>query len=130
LAKVRSIAIKPRRPIDRMRQASVLLVLAGLALQSALPGFELSMRARVPWTILGLVCHAKDPGQPASDSEGSPSDGCCVVCQALELAKGALPSAAFIIPAPPPLPLPTAAAATAAVDGHPSLFKQARAPPP
>ncbi|MGE5503541.1 MAG: hypothetical protein ACM31L_03875 [Actinomycetota bacterium] len=134
MARVRhtAIAAAPTQPIETMRRLSVLLVLAGLALQSALPGFELAMRARVPWTLLGFnvsICHSSTSGQPAGDAEQVPGDGCCLVCQAVELAKGALPSPTFTLPTTGTAPLPRSAATAAAAEGHASLHKLPRAPP-
>ncbi len=108
------------------------LVVAGLAVQFALPGLELSLRLQDPWTALAVklgICHSPQSGQPAGGENRSQSDECCLVCQAVQLAKGMLPSPTFTLPTAGTalsFGLPTE---PANATGHASLHKQARAPP-
>ncbi|MBI2236451.1 MAG: hypothetical protein HYU60_05780 [Magnetospirillum sp.] len=131
----RVIALELPRHAEMARRMLAFLVVAGLALQFALPGFDLALRAQDSWLALvtkGAVCHSPQSSEqplPAGGEDRSHSDGCCLVCQAVQLAKGILPSPTFT--------LPTAGTAlsfgwpaiSANTSGHASRHKQARAPP-
>lgn len=116
-----------------------LLVLAGLAFQSTLPGLDLAMRgAEVPWMLPGgqaSICHSSPDGKaqqaaiPGEDGQSSSSDGCCLICQAVQLAKGVLPSPTFKTPTRGTAALLAPLAGSAVAEGHASLYKLPRAPP-
>lgn len=117
-----------------VRELLVLVILLGFAVQSATPALALVARgsdALAKGPLGAFLCHVPQPGE--SDSAGgevpAKSDDCCLICQAAQLAKGALP--------PQTLQVPTADAAGSfepvclwvAADGNASLHKLPRAPP-
>lgn len=118
-----------------VRELMVVLVLAGFALQSATPALALVAKVS-PALALGplgaFICHVPQPGEDPmipGGEDSAKSDGCCLICQAASLAKGALPPQTLHIPARDaagsfePAGLPTAVIREA------SLHKLPRAPP-
>lgn len=118
-----------------VRELMVVLVLAGFALQSATPALTLMAEVSSDLALgpLGaFICHVPQPGEDPlipGGEESAKSDGCCLICQAAQLAKGALPTQTLHIPTRDtagtfePAELPTAAGR------GPSLHKLPRAPP-
>ncbi|CAA7626807.1 conserved hypothetical protein [Candidatus Terasakiella magnetica] len=122
------------------RQTWACLIMSGLLLQGGLPGFDLALRGDLSSTLFGAKaanCHAlssdqtlRNAGPVQSDEEdNSFSHGCCLVCQAAQAAKGALPSPTFTLPTAGTASLPAIASARAHVHGLASLHKLPRAPP-
>ncbi|MEW5727417.1 MAG: DUF2946 family protein [Pseudomonadota bacterium] len=118
-----------------VREWLVVLVLAGFALQSATPALALMAKVSDDLALgpLGaFICHVPQPGEDPLIPGGEASakgDGCCLICQAASLAKGALP--------PQTLHIPTRDAAVAFETADPpraagrdaSRHKLPRAPP-
>ena len=141
LRPVRVIQIAPfngTRPLARMLLAA--LVAVGFSLQGLLPGLDLALRGETPSVGFGVkaaICHASSvetsanaAGVPAAGDEGqSDSHGCCLVCQAASLSKGALPSPTFTLPTAGTASLRIAQAASTHVDGQASHHHLPRGPP-
>lgn len=117
-----------------IHELAMLLVLLGLAVQSAVPALSLMVLAGslAGHPLASFICHVPRPGDNARAPGGeapATGDACCLVCQAAQLAKGALP--------PPTLHIPTASAALSfssvairlTIGGQASLHKLPRGPP-
>lgn len=113
---------------------------AAFLLQGFLPGLDLAFRGEMPRTLFGVesaICHSSPSGDAVrtaaptgSGGEGqSEHHGCCLVCQATPLAKGALPSPTFTVPTAGTAKLLVARSTLAQVDQRASRQHLARAPP-
>lgn len=118
------------------RDLAALLALLGFLFTSTTPGLALvtdgGSRLGVNGPLGVYVCHVKGgvelivpPGEQAPDQD----DGCCLICQAAQLAHGAVPPQHFT------LPTESAVRARVVIDARSSFtdgsFRcpQARAPP-
>lgn len=116
-------------------EMAALFVMLGFAVQSAVPALSLVVLAGafpIGHPLASFICHVPRPGETPQAPGGevpATGDACCLICQAAQLAKGALP--------PPTLQIPTASAVRSfltvatllAVGGQASLHKLPRAPP-
>jgi len=134
LSRVRPVKTLPSHfAAPSLRPLWMVAVVVGLALQGLLPGLDLSFRGNLT-AFGGPVCHSSAAGEPAragfpAQDDTTGDHGCCLVCQAVPLAKGVPPSPTFTVPTAGMAPILYAEAASTRVDGRASRQHRARAPP-
>lgn len=118
------------------RHLTVLLALLGFMFTSTTPGLALVSETG---SLVGMsgslgvyICHVQGgtkvvalPGGQASDTD----DDCCLICQAAQLAHGAVPPQHFTLPTESAVRVDLAARAQSFVPGEGFRPSQARAPP-
>ncbi|MGE5547997.1 MAG: DUF2946 family protein [Solirubrobacterales bacterium] len=118
-----------------LRELAVLLVMVGMAFQSgtiALSLFAMTSPAMAKGPLGSFICHVPQPGDPSAPAGGeapAKGDECCLVCQAAQLANGALPPPTLQIPTASAADTPIPVAVMAPTGGEASLHKLPRAPP-
>ncbi|MGE5477320.1 MAG: hypothetical protein ACM3Q1_11735 [Bacteroidales bacterium] len=115
-------------------QLGTLSVLLGFLFATTTPGLALVNAAGRSLAVDGVlnayICHAQGGGAAATPGEtSSTSEECCLVCQAAQLANGAVPPQHFTLPTESAAPDRLPADAHSLRDGEASRHTQARAPP-
>lgn len=115
-------------------QCGAMVALFGFLFTITTPGLALVNvvgRSVAVAGVLGVyVCHARGGGQATLPGETPrSSDECCLVCQAAQLANGAVPPQHFTLPTESAAPIRLAASAHDRREGEASRHAQARAPP-
>lgn len=119
-------------------QFGALAALLGFLFTVTTPGLALvngAGRSIAVNGILGVyVCHAKGGAEAAQSgaanpAHANPADECCLVCQAAQLANGAVPPQHFTLPTESAAFLRVPAGAHSVRDGAAFGPAQARAPP-
>jgi len=119
-----------------LRDLTVLLALLGFMFTATTPGLalvtETGSRIGVTGALGVYICHVKGgtqwvlpPGEQASDTD----EGCCLICQAAQLAHGAVPPQHFTLPTESAVRAAAAVRAQSFVGGASFRPAQARAPP-
>lgn len=111
-----------------------LAALLGFLFTSTTPGLALVNGAGRTMAVNGLlgvyICHAQDSQRADLPGEASASKGeCCLVCQASQLANGAVPPQHFTLPTESAARHSVTASARSAHDGETLDLRRARAPP-
>lgn len=119
-------------------QFAALAALFGFLFTVTTPGLALVNGAGRAMAVTGLlgvyVCHAQG-GAHAAQDDGQPGDEtstrgeCCLVCQAAQLANGAVPPQHFTLPTESAAAFRVPASAHSFRDGEAAGHAQARAPP-
>lgn len=111
-----------------------LSALFGCLFAATTPGLALANAAGRVLAVDGIfgiyICHAQGNGVVAEPGEtSSTSKECCLVCQAAQLANGAVPPQHFTLPTESAASVRLPASAHSVRDGEASRYAQARAPP-
>lgn len=111
-----------------------LAALFGFLFASTTPSLALVTSAGRAVTVNGFlgvyICHAQDGQRADLPGEASAAKGeCCLVCQAQQLANGAVPPQHFTLPTESAACLPVTASARSVRDGEALDLRRARAPP-
>lgn len=117
-----------------LNQLGALTALLGFLFTATTPGLALVNTAGKAVAVTGVfgvyVCHAQGGLRAALPGEvPSSSEECCLVCQAAQLANGAVPPQHFTLPTESAVVLRQPASAHSLRDGEALRHAQARAPP-
>ncbi len=119
-----------REPLARFAS---LLALFGFLFTTTTPGLALVNAAGQSLAVGGFlgvyVCHAQGGKASLPGETSGPSDECCLVCQAAQLANGAVPPQHFTLPTESAAAIRLSASAQDRREGTASRHAQARAPP-
>jgi len=114
------------------RRPAVCLVLLGIAIQLSLPGLALAALA-ADGPFADIMCRVQQATGETSSSTGSGETsngaGCCLICQAMQLADGALPAPTLQPPTVSWVATPMPIALSVVTDGRSPLNQRARGPP-
>ncbi|MBF0326811.1 hypothetical protein [Magnetospirillum moscoviense] len=118
------------------RRVAALLALLGFLFTSTTPGLSLVAMAGANVSFSGAfglyVCHAQSGAVAAPDADETlplASDGCCLICQAAQLAGGTVPPQHFTLPTESAAKIRLAVVAQTIAHGQASGPLQPRAPP-
>lgn len=117
-----------------IHELATLFVFMGFAVQSAVPALSLMVVAGSFFPghpLAAFICHVPQPGNARAPGGEAPAtgDACCLICQAAQLAKGALPPLALHIPTASAALSFSSVAVRLTVGGQASLHKLPRGPP-
>lgn len=115
-------------------QLAALIALFGFLFSITTPGLALVNAAGQSIAVNGVlgvyVCHAQGSKRAALPGDQSTArDECCLVCQAAQLANGAVPPQHFTLPTESAAIIRLPASAHVVRDGETYRHAQARAPP-
>lgn len=114
-------------------QLGALAALLGFLFTATSPGLALVATAGPGVTFGGplgvYVCHAQGDRATLPGENAPKSDGCCLICQAAQLANGAVPPQHFTLPTESAAYTRLLVGAQTVADGAASRHAQARAPP-
>lgn len=118
------------------RDLAALLALLGFLFSSTTPGLALvtdsGSRIGMSGALGVYICHVKGGGDlrlPSGEQASETDDGCCLICQAAQLAHGAVPPQHFTLPTESAVRANVAASARSFVADGTFRPAQARAPP-
>lgn len=118
------------------RDLTVLLALLGFMFTATTPGLALvtesGSRIGVTGSLGVYICHVKGGTQvvlPSGEQASETDEGCCLICQAAQLAHGAVPPQHFTLPTESAVRAGVAVRAQSFVGGEDFRPAQARAPP-
>ena len=116
-----------------LRQLGALSALFGFLFSATTPGLALVNAAGQSLAVGGMlgvyVCHAQG-GRTAPPGEApSSASECCLICQAAQLANGAVPPQHFTLPTESAATVHLPAGPNDVRDGQAQRHAQARAPP-
>ena len=113
------------------RRPVVCLALLGIAVQLSLPGLALAALAQ-DGPFADIMCHVPgtmDESSSSGGGESSSGTGCCLICQAMQLADGALPAPTLQPPTVSWVATRMPIALSVVTDGRSPLNQRARGPP-